>query len=358
MSKSVLIISTSHRKEAHRMKRLSIYLLALVMLFQTMACSAAAENIGYSDVDAGAWYAEAVEYCREKDLMNGVGNNQFNPGGTLTRAMLATVLYRIEGSPAVSGTDAFSDTQDDVWYSDPVLWASQGELMGGYGGGWFGPDDPLTREQMATVLWRYAGSPAAEGDNYSDAAEISSYAVGAAAWAHTNSLVRPASGDVFAPKANATRAQVADMLMRYDRMGQPTLEQPGLPETTDKEANQMYIQIGDTVWTASLEDNSSVTTWKELLVKGPLTVDMSDYGGFEKVGSIGTTLPQSNRQITTRPGDIILYQGNSVTIYYGQNSWNFTLLGHIDGVTQAELREVLKAGGENVSVTFSLDEPK
>ena len=119
----------------------------------------------------------------------------------------------------------------------------------------------------------------------------------------------------------------------------------------------MYLQINDTVWTASLEDNPSVSAWRELLAKGPLTVDMSDYGGFEKVGGIGTTLPQTNRQITAKPGDIILYQGNSVTIYYGENTWNFTRLGHIDGVSEAELREALKAGGGNVSVTFSLDGP-
>lgn len=130
-----------------------------------------------------------------------------------------------------------------------------------------------------------------------------------------------------------------------------------LPKATEEETNQMYIQIGDTVWTATLEDNPSVTAWRELLNKGPLTVEMHDYGGFEKVGSIGTTIAQSNRQITTKPGDIILYQGNSVTIYYGENSWNFTPLGHLDGVTDAELRQVLKAGGEDISVTFSLTRP-
>ena len=127
-----------------------------------------------------------------------------------------------------------------------------------------------------------------------------------------------------------------------------------LPKAVGEEANQMYVQIGGTVWAATLEDNPSVTAWKELLAKGPLTVDMSDYGGFEKVGGIGTDLPQTNRQITARPGDIILYQGSSATIYYGENTWNFTPLGHIDGVMESELREVLDAGGGNVSVTFSL----
>lgn len=124
-----------------------------------------------------------------------------------------------------------------------------------------------------------------------------------------------------------------------------------------EEGGKMILELGDTVWTATLEDNPSAAALKELLTLGPLTVDMHDYGGFEKVGGIGTTLPRSDRPITTTPGDIILYQGNSVTIYYDENAWNFTLLGHIDGVAEAELRKVLKAGGEDIRVTFSLENP-
>ena len=120
----------------------------------------------------------------------------------------------------------------------------------------------------------------------------------------------------------------------------------------------MYVQIGATVWTATLEQNASVTQWKELLAQGPLTIDMSDYGGFEKVGRIGADLTQSNRQITTQPGDIILYQGNRITIYYGENSWNFTPLGHLDDVSETELLDVLQAGGGDITVTFSLTNPE
>ncbi len=117
-------------------------------------------------------------------------------------------------------------------------------------------------------------------------------------------------------------------------------------------------QAGGAVWTAALEDNPSAAAWRELLSKGPLVVDMHDYGGFEKVGSIGADLPQSNRQVNAKPGDVILYQGSRVTIYYGENSWNVTPLGHIGGVTEAGLREALKAGGSHVSVTFSLEDPR
>ena len=127
------------------------------------------------------------------------------------------------------------------------------------------------------------------------------------------------------------------------------------PAVANEKGNQMYIQIGDTVWTAILEDNPSVIALKERLANGPITAEMEDYGGFEKVGPLDDPLPQSNRQITTQPGDIILYQGSSITIYYGENTWNFTRLGRISNVPEEELRRVLKAGGGNVSVTFSLE---
>ena len=98
--------------------------LALAALSVSISALAAVEDTGFSDVDANAWYAEAVLYCREHNLMAGIGNSQFAPESNLTRAQLATVLYRIEGTPAVTGTDAFTDTPDGAWYSDAVLWAS------------------------------------------------------------------------------------------------------------------------------------------------------------------------------------------------------------------------------------------
>ena len=197
-------------------------MLALVLALSLgVPAFAAVEDTGFSDVDAGAWYAGAVMYCREHGLMDGTGDNRFSPESSLTRAQLAAVLYRIEGEPAVTGTDAFTDTPDGAWYSDAVLWASQKEVMSGYGGGLFGPNDPVTREQMTTILWRYAGSPAASPASLSDAGSISSYAVPAVSWAVSNGVVAPVSGAAFAPKDNAARAQVAAALMNYDRMAQP-----------------------------------------------------------------------------------------------------------------------------------------
>jgi len=107
--------------------------------------------------------------------------------------------------------------------------------------------------------------------------------------------------------------------------------------------------------TATLADNSSAAALRELLAEGPLTINMSDYGNFEKVGPLGTALPRNDEQITTSVGDIILYQGDKTTIYYAPNTWDFTRLGKIDSVTAEGLKEIL--GDGDVSVTLSLDGP-
>jgi len=117
---------------------------------------------------------------------------------------------------------------------------------------------------------------------------------------------------------------------------------------------QITSDSGSHTLSATLADNSSATAFYELLKKGPLTVKMSDYGSFEKVGSLGTSLPRNDSKITTSAGDIILYQGNQITIYYDTNSWNFTRLGKVDGKSQTELKEILGKG--DVTAVFSVME--
>ncbi|NMC12949.1 MAG: hypothetical protein GYA34_08705 [Chloroflexi bacterium] len=114
----------------------------------------------------------------------------------------------------------------------------------------------------------------------------------------------------------------------------------------------MNIQIGSTILTATLVDNSSTKALKEALVENPITIEMQDYGSMEKVGPLGMDLPRNDQQITTEAGDIILFQGNAFVIYYAPNSWNFTRLGKINNVTAKELREIL--GDGSVTVTLSL----
>ncbi len=116
--------------------------------------------------------------------------------------------------------------------------------------------------------------------------------------------------------------------------------------------NIMKIKIGDNNLTASLVDNSSVRALKEALSAGPLTIEMHDYGNMEKVGPLGQNFPRNDEQITTEAGDIILYQGNALVIYYAPNSWNFTRLGKIDNLTPGELKTILGKG--DVTVVLSL----
>ena len=239
-------------------KRLLSILLTLTILFaMALPVFAAAEDTGFVDVDADAWYAEAVAYCREHGLMNGTSDTTFEPESTLTRAMLVTVLYRNAGSPAVTGADNFTDTVEGAYYADAVVWASQQSIVGGYGNGLFGTNDPVTREQMTAIFWRYAGSPESSGPHsFSDADTVASYAVDAVNWADENGIIAPVSGNVFAPQSNATRAQVASALMNLDLSKQNT----PAPDTTDGSniliayfsfeghtkqiAEEIYAQIG------------------------------------------------------------------------------------------------------------------
>ena len=194
-------------------RMVSSLLAAALLLTAVPTVWAAEEDTGFSDVAADAWYAGAVEYVRDNGLMSGTGSATFSPNAATSRAMLATVLYRAAGSPAAEGTAAFSDVAADAWYADAVAWASENGIVSGYGNGLFGTNDPVSREQIATILWRYEGSPSAEsGQNFADESAISGYASTAVDWARANGIISGREGNVFDPKGNATRAEVAAML--------------------------------------------------------------------------------------------------------------------------------------------------
>lgn len=129
-----------------------------------------------------------------------------------------------------------------------------------------------------------------------------------------------------------------------------TQPQPSEASESDQQESALKITVGEYELLATFADNPSAKEFKALLAQGPITVQMDDYGGFEKVGPLGTTLTRSDEQITTQPGDVILYQGNQITIYYGTNSWNFTRLARIDDPTDLQA----KLGDGTVSITFSL----
>ena len=229
-----------------KQKRMGAIFMALVLGFSlNLTAFAAGEGTVFSDVAADAWYTDAVAYVRDNGLMGGTSDTTFEPEGTMTRSMLSATLYRLAGSPAVTGEDAFSDTEEGVWYTDAVLWASQQGLVGGYGNGLFGTNDPVTREQIAVLLWRYAGSPAAEaGADFSDESAISDYAVQAVDWARASGVVSGAEGNRFLPQSNATRVQVAAILRNYLTMA--ASEEPEPPEEGSRVLVAYFSATGNT----------------------------------------------------------------------------------------------------------------
>lgn len=175
----------------------------------------------FVDVPDNAWFAEAVAFVVRRGLFQGVSETEFAPNMTMTRAMIVTVLHRLEGTPAPKAASGFQDVPAGTWYTEAVAWASENGVVNGYSEASFGPNDPVTREQLATILYRYASwkgydvSGEADLSAYKDAGEISSWALQAISWANAIGLVRGRSADELAPVGTATRAEVATMLMRF-----------------------------------------------------------------------------------------------------------------------------------------------
>lgn len=173
----------------------------------------------FDDVASDAWYADAVHYVAENGIMNGAGDGTFAPYTIMNRSMLVQVLYALEGKPAVSGS-SFADVASDAWYADAVAWAAQTGIVTGLSDTTFGPDQVLTREQLATILYRYAAykgydvTASGDLDSYTDAAQIGAYALEAMEWATGSSLISGSNG-ALAPQSSATRAEAATILMRF-----------------------------------------------------------------------------------------------------------------------------------------------
>lgn len=178
----------------------------------------------FLDADRTAWYHDGVHYCLETGLMLGTSATTFAPEQTTSRAMVATILWRLAGSPAADGTVRFADVPQDTWYTEAVRWADSAGVVTGYSPEKFGPEDPITREQLAAMLWRYAQAAGADmsvGQNtdllsYTDASDISPWATEAMQWACDAGILNgTGDGSTLTPRGQATRAQAATMLMRF-----------------------------------------------------------------------------------------------------------------------------------------------
>ncbi len=168
----------------------------------------------FSDLDTGKWYHDATDFVLERGLMNGYGDGTFRPGGVLTRAQVAQILYNQAGRPAAAG-GGFSDVAPGAWCAPAVAWAAERGIVSGYAGGTFRPDGGITREQLAVMLWRYAGSPAAGELDFTDAGQAGDYAREALGWAVENGVLSGRGDGILDPKGPATRAQAAQTLKNF-----------------------------------------------------------------------------------------------------------------------------------------------
>ena len=180
----------------------------------------------FADAAPTAWYHDGVHYCIEKGLMHGISADKFLPDGSVTRAQLAAILWRLEGNPAPVSAAGFSDVADGAWYAGAVRWAADSGVVKGYADGRFRPNDAVTREQMATLLYRFAGYKGYDvsigGDTnilrFTDGAAVSGYAVPAMRWACGSGMVcgiAQKGGMLLAPRDTTTRAQAATLIMRF-----------------------------------------------------------------------------------------------------------------------------------------------
>lgn len=201
-------------------KRILALLLSIALMLGMLPITAAAANSVFSDVKEKDWFYDAVQYVYENGMMNGTGSTTFSPDTTTTRGMIVTILHRMEGTPSVTGK-GFTDVSDGKYYSAAVAWASANGIVDGYGNGAFGPNDTITREQLATILYRYVQYKGYDteitGDVsvFADGSQVSSYAVEAMNWAVSSGLISGVGDNTLAPKGSATRAQVAVILMRF-----------------------------------------------------------------------------------------------------------------------------------------------
>ena len=172
-------------------------------------------------MDRSQWYHDGIDYALKHDLMQGTGETTFEPDATVSRAMLVTVLYRMEGQPAVSSSNRFTDVEDSQWYTDAVLWAENTGIVQGYGDGRFGTNDPIKREQLTAILFRYTkmkGYYSVQSTSlamYTDYMQMSEYAIPTMQWAVAARLFVGFENTLLSPQSDTTRAQLATVLMHY-----------------------------------------------------------------------------------------------------------------------------------------------
>lgn len=276
------------------MKKLISLLLIVIMLvsvpFSTLTASAAEQDVWFTDVKQGKWYYNSIKYVFENGLMVGTTDTKFSPDENFSRAMLVTVLWRLEKEPDYN-VISFSDVRHGKWYTKAVSWASINGIVAGVGGGKFAPDDPVTREQMASIFMRYANylkldtSVRAEIGVFKDNTRISKWAKTAMKWSIGAKLIYGVDADRLDPQGNATRAQSAAILERFcnEIVGNKTPPVPETPTLPDDWGS-------DDVVTPPIQNIQSTTQYKY----------DSQYRITETVRNNNAIIPDSEQGLATR----------------------------------------------------------
>ena len=264
------------------MKRIIAIVMSLCLLVSGMMSVSAAgkkcelgdacPSAAFADLKAGDWFHDEVDAILNKGIMNGMSKTEFAPAQSLTRAMMATILYRVEGQPAVSGKSAFTDVSG--WYAKAVLWAEQNGIVNGYGNGIFAPADVVTREQMVTMMYRYAKTAALDVssenvlDAFKDAADVSNWAKKAMNWAICRGILQGDDLGALNPKAAAKRCEAAAVILRLD-------ENVAFAPATAEELAAALQQGGNIILAADITlDDATVLTIPEGV---EVYLDLSDH---------------------------------------------------------------------------------
>lgn len=287
------------------MKHLKKFLILILALYLHLCVPVQAVDTGFTDVPATASYAAAVNWCVGQGLMNGVGNHRFEPNGVLTRATLATVLYRAEGSPSVTDTAGFSDVRAGQWYANGILWAAKEGYITGYGGSRFGPNDPVTRVQLDIIIRRYQGeNPAWPGDPTKRNATRSEVAA---------ALYNALADQTSAPEAGASRQTSGKTLnVRFGDSQTFTLNL-----YSNQTAEDIYRHVGTSDWNLPIYNFDNYEGWEVFQY-----YDVSSRYDITDLGE----------QITTAKGGEVYYSHpNRIILFYGdaQISSEYTPVGYI-----------------------------
>lgn len=269
-------------KRKHLKKVLAILLVLIGILAGGMSVSA---QTNYPDVRPGDWHYSYVQYVTEQGIMTGYSNGYFGPADAVTRGQFATILYRMEGSPDIVYQWVAPDVPEDAFYTAPIIWANDSGVITGYSNGYFGPNDYVTREQIATILYRYSkakGYDTSARDNlagFPDSGNVSGFARDAVSWAVGTGLITGDRGYIN-PQGNTNRAEAAAIIQRYQQYtaGQASHQHTWKTETYTTEVQRVYVCDGF-IESCGLEFLTNEELLNHIFETGHLNYHLEDRGG-------------------------------------------------------------------------------